>query len=292
METRCLIHNWQEDQVALEHRLKDFVAKREGGKLAVTATAARLGAQTVPIALRSAEPESSPHYGDVVLLRSVRNGGVLALSLAEIPAAVTGDHRKLHCAPLALAGASARSAFQVLSYDGKAGPICYDDKLVLLSAGDLYGDKAVGFVHSESPPVGSQASDQRVTLCVMPALAAAMPYASAFTILPERLDARLGLRGQPVGPSDAFALVHAQSGRRLAGLGSRVRTDFGLEFALGAQTFLTKGSVHQLAGEHKGTRHLTGYGVKPEFSENLWDFVRASEPARPAPREPAAEEEA
>jgi len=201
------------------------------------------------------------------------------LSLAEMPAALDGDHRKLHCAPPALAGESARAAFMLLSYEGKSGPVCYDDKVVFVSAGDFFGDEAVGVVHSEVPAVGSQASDQRVSLRVT----RSMPYSAAFTILPADLEARLGARGQPVGPTDVFSFVHAQSGKRLAGLRTQARTDFGVEFVVAAQTILTKGAVHQLMGEQAGKRLLTGYGVKPEYRENHWCFVRADDGSAPTP---------
>jgi hypothetical protein len=270
----CLLGNWQEDRAALEHRLKDFVAKKDAGALSLAATSARLGERSRPVPLRSAEPAGSPCFGDVVLLRSAGNGGVIAISPAERPLGLDGDHRALACAP-AETGACARTVFQLLSYEGKSGPICYDDKVVLVGAGELFGDATVGFIHTETPPLGAQASDQRVTLRVLPADGARVPYSAAFIVLPADLEARLGLGGAPVGADDMFALAHAQSSKRLAGLAEPLRTDFGLERALSARTLRPHGSVHQLTGERLGTRTLSGYGIKPELAENMWTFVRA-----------------
>ncbi|KAJ1623178.1 hypothetical protein T492DRAFT_1057071 [Pavlovales sp. CCMP2436] len=234
----------------------------------------RIVPQLRPVALRSAEPAGLPCFGDVVLVKSLGNGGVLALSLAEKPLGVLeGEHRKLHCAS-ASTGATARTAFQLHSYDGKTGPVHFDDKVVLVSAGDLFGDEVIAFVHSELPPVGSQASDQRVTLRILPADGSSIPYSAAFSVVPARFDARLGLRGQPIG-SDAITLVHARSGKRIAGLREAMLTDFGAEFMVSAQTMQAKGAVHQLTGERDGKRNITGYGVKGDGEENQWELVRA-----------------
>jgi hypothetical protein len=272
---KCLLGNWQEDRTNLEHRLKDFVAKKESGRLVLSSTTAHLAPQVQPIELRSAEPDGPPCYGDVVLVRSLCNGGVLALSMAEKPLGLEGEHVSLRCAHPSV-GATARTTFHILSYEGKTGPVRYDDKVVLASAGPLFGEAAVGFLHTESPTVGSQASDQQVTIRVLPAQSGPIPYSAAFIILPAHLNARLGLRGQPVGADDAITLVHAQSGKCIAGLRETTRTDFGLEQLLTAKTMLAKGTVHQLTGEQLGTRHLSGYGVKPEYDENKLAFVRAA----------------
>lgn len=278
---QTLVGNWREDRVATETRLKDYVAKRDRGRLALSATSARLMPQLAPVELVAADPEGPPHYGDIVLIRSLHNDGVLAFSMSEKPVGLEGDHAFVSCAP-AEAGGVARTAFRLLSFTGKQGPVCYDDRIVLATAGGLHDDEVLACLTSQMPGQGSQSSDQRVTLRVCED--GVPTYASVFTLLPARMDARLGLLRHPVDASEPIVLVHCQSGKRVAGTHERIRTAFGVEHVVTAQTVLAKGVVHQLTGEKRGKRYITGYGVKPEYEDNRWSIERvARTAARPPP---------
>lgn len=266
----CLIGNWQEDRVIDNQRLQDYAAKRDNGALSIKRTQMRLGPQLASVPLELPASDAPPHYGETVLLQACASKGLLAFSLGDKPLALEGEHAGLFCAAPSI-GPAERTVFKLVSYDGKQGPVRYDDKVAFESASSLFKHESRAFVCSEVPPLGSQASDQGVTLSL--GHGSSIPYSAAFTVLPADMTARLGLLGQPVSRDQPFVLVHCRSGRRLSGVDEDVNTDFGMEKVVTMGTAVAKGVVHQLHGEQMGTRPLTGYGVKQEEIENHWRLV-------------------
>ena len=162
------------------------------------------------------------------------------------------------------------------SYDGTplGEPITYGQK-VCLGFSEQLG--ARGFLGS-MPPGRTQLTTQlinkaEVFMQVVPD-GKRPPYACAWTILPEAVDDRIIAQGAPVAAGAPFVLVHCNSSKRLAGVHISLQTDFGLECAVCAHTYVQTSKVNKMMRETMG-KPTSSLISQSETTENMWTVVYA-----------------
>lgn len=130
-----LLGNWREDDALDEMRLMDFVAQRERGCLAIQKQKGMITPQLAPTQLTAMPSDGIMRSGDVVMLQSSCNGGVLAVSLGQ-PFELNGEMSALQdYAVFAMdSGKSvARNSIKIMGFnDCPAGsPLCFGQKIAL-----------------------------------------------------------------------------------------------------------------------------------------------------------------
>ena len=97
---------------------------------------------------------------------------------------------------------------------------------------------------------------------------AAVPYEAAWMVEPADVGARLGSQGQPVPVDAMVCLVHCATHQRLAATHYQQKTDFGLENAVCAHTFVEHKSVRKMHRERTGLP----FSSREHTAENEWSF--------------------
>ena len=178
-----LLGNWREDDALDEKRLMDHVEAKGTMSLTLLQQEAKIGPQLQPVPLSPAPAAGAVCHGDTVLLKSLLNGGTLAVSVGQKLASETLQHAMFCCPPGA---AVARNAITISSFGGAApmgGAICYGEKVLLtLSCGGLSG--CLASARSGGMPFSTQLINKQEVYHQYVAEGDAPPYACAWCAAP------------------------------------------------------------------------------------------------------------
>jgi len=274
-----LLGNWREDDALNEMRMMDHVSSRESGNLTVIKQKEKFGPQLAPAELSKTPTDGLMRSGDVVMLKSIRNGGAVAVSLGQ-PFEAQGDVSSAREYSVFATDSSkpvARNAIKIVSFDGVAdgSPICYGQKVALCFSDSL---PVAGLLAScPSGRSGLQTtvvSKQEVYMSLIDPVQETVSYDCAWALQPVDMDERLPAQGRPVAATEPFVLVHCGTNRKLAGVQVMLPTDFGTEYAICCHTFTLMGKVNKLMRETRG-KPSADILSRAEETENFFSAVYA-----------------
>ena len=259
--------NWREDDELEALRMKDFLKAKSEGGLYLLATQSKRDVQLQPAALTP----SSSHValGATVALRSACCGGALSVAQGQLFTGETDRHQVF--ANGGAVEATARCALTLASYSGdpaSEAPLRYGEKLTLQFSPAL---GVRGYLASSRPALvhlGTQLLAKQDVYMLELADDAAVPYEAAWMVEPADVGARLGSQGQPVPADAAVCLVHCATHQRLAATHFQAATDFGMENAVCAHTFVEHKSVRKMHRERTGLPFTS----REHTAENEWSF--------------------
>ncbi len=261
--------NWREDDELEALRMKDFLKAKSEGGLYLLQQQAKRDTQLAPAALSPAAAHVS--LGATVALRSACCGGALSVALGQLFTGETDRHQVF--ADAGAVGATARCALTLGAYAPSAaspddGTLRYGQKLTLAFSPAL---GARGYLASSRPALvhlGTQLLAKQDVYMLELAEGAAVPYEAAWMVEPADVGARLGSQGQPVPVDAMVCLVHCATHQRLAATHYQQKTDFGLENAVCAHTFVEHKSVRKMHRERTGLP----FSSREHTAENEWSF--------------------
>jgi len=275
-----LLGNWREDDALGEMRLMDYVGQRDTGNLTLLAQKSKLGPQLAPAPLSKLPADGVLRSGDVVILKSERNGGALSVSLGQAFEAHGEQDSAREYAVFASdsSKAVARNAIKISAWDEAAAadgsPICYGQKVKIAFSESLPVPGLLASCPSGRSGLSTQLINKQEVYMQAYGEYEKTSYDCAWALQPVDVDARVPAQGTPVAAGMAFIAVHCATNRRLAGVEYLLPSDFGMEYSVCCHTYTEMGKVNKLMRETLG-RPSSDHISRSEQSENVWSAVYA-----------------
>jgi len=271
-----LMGNWREDIAVEEWRLADYMDIKGTAAQPSSVIKQRLGSQLDKVPLTTANG-GVVRYGDSLCLRSSCNMGVLAASIGQALRGVSEVPRHpVSCAPPG--PPVARCVLTISSYEGTAQPgdvVKYGDKVLLTFSEQLGVTGCLGSSRPNASNVGSSLWNKQEAYVELLSPGQKPSYDLVWSFMNPEVDQRLVMQGEPVPVAADLLIVHAFTGKRLAGTRIVSPTDFGSEAAVCVHTFTEAHKVHQLETERAGVAPVAICGGRIEEAENIWQIITA-----------------
>lgn len=203
--------------------------------------------------------------GNYILLRNIKTEGFLAVDIDdkssnyEAAFAVTTNPLINYPCP--------RSLFKLEKYESKCeepSPIVYGEKICIMTHSDI--NPCPLYLQSElvTPRSFSRFSRYQEVLAN-----AQKSFNSAWTIEHPDSTLRYSMEGKPISVSDPFVIRHCLTGRLLASDLVEYCNDYGKEYEVCCNNFLTSNKYQTLTAEKEG-RFKIDTKTRIEKEQNLW----------------------
>lgn len=270
--TKCKIGNWYEDMELDEIKYKDYLKRREDGKLVVTSKEGkyekilkRLDLQLFP----NLDNGSDRRYlisENFFLLQNLKTQGFLVgdtddrNSNHKFAISVTTNPKMNFACP--------RNMFQIEKYDKSIDNIVRFGDKVLISSHDLLNDEKL-YLYSQliSPQSYSRFSRNQEVL-----LSSEKSYSTCWVIDHVDPTVRYSIEGNPIPIDEPFILKHCATGRLLASDLVDYNNDYGREFEVCCFNFMSTNKYQVLKAEKEGKVKIDTK-LQVELNQNIWRIV-------------------
>ena len=271
--SKVLIGNWSEDVELEQVRFKDFLKKRETGKLSVHQVQGKIAKSLVPVG-HSFSPDGKLRFGDKIMLGNQKTRGLLAADVGDRVQS-TGFACAVTSSP-SITGPVARAVFiltRVNDRDGFPGDYLHYGQEFTLQTHPKFNSDPL-YLYSSTVTPYSFAKFSRFQEVSMSS------SRGPNTIwLAEHADSRVRFESQglPVTANSDVVLKHNQTGQWLSSDHINYRNDFGLEFEVSCHSYLDTRKTQQLSSEKVGK--ITGdIPTRLQGLENVWRVFTSESP--------------
>lgn len=262
------IGNWSEDLELEEHKLKDYLKKKETGSLMVTGKQRQLE-ESLKSAELSPSPDGMLHFGQMVMLLNHQSRAFLSANPFDAVHKTT-DAYMLTTSPNG--NSCVRNVFELERADEYDG---FDDDVIhygqtfrcRLQPFSQIGEPC--YMHSELVTALAAAKfsrHQEVT-----ALAAPTSETLWQLVYPD-VNSRFETEGEPVAANSPVCIRHVQTGSFLASDEIPYNNIFGTEFEVHCFPYFSLGKTQNLTSEKKG-EITADYALRKHGLPNIWTIV-------------------
>lgn len=161
-----------------------------------------------------------------------------------------------------------RSLFAIEKYNSSSDNVIhYGDKVCLYTHSDIFSEKLYLYSTLISPQIYSRFSRNQ-EVCVN----AKHSYEAAWVIEHPDPTLRYAVEGQPCKAVDQFVIRHCATNRLLASDLVNYYNDYGLEYEMCCNNFLSNNKYQALDAEKVG-RLKVDTPIRTEQSQNCWSFI-------------------
>eukprot|EP00928_Gymnodinium_smaydae_P063519 TRINITY_DN47072_c0_g1_i1.p1 TRINITY_DN47072_c0_g1~~TRINITY_DN47072_c0_g1_i1.p1 ORF type:complete len:338 (+),score=73.03 TRINITY_DN47072_c0_g1_i1:137-1015(+) len=265
------IGNWSEDLETEDIKLKDFLKKKEMGKLAVTAKQQQLEESLVAKEL-SPTPDGALTFGTQVMLCNHQSKAFLAANPYDVK---QKSHEALILTTSPNSMPSARNVFvleRASPMDGFEGDCIHYGQNIRLKLPAFATMHSDSYMHSELVTALAAAKfsrHQEVSALGAPS------GETQWQILHPDNNQRFETDGEVVPAGTPLVMRHVATGSFLASDEIPYHNIFGTEFEVHCYPYFSLGKTQNLCGEKKG--EITGdYALRQHGLPNVWTIVTAT----------------
>ncbi|CEM34597.1 unnamed protein product [Vitrella brassicaformis CCMP3155] len=268
---RCRIGNWSEDEFLEEVRLKDFLKRKQEGRLYVTAKQQRLQR-----CLAATEPSFSPdgllYFGSAVMIVNEETSAFMACDPYDDPSGASNKESNVYTVTTSPHNQPvARNTFiitRVDETDGYPGEVLHFGQHFRLQTHPSLTGWSL-YLHSEpvSPLSASKfARKQEVLFTPNPS------GNTKWKLVHPDMRVRFEMEGEPVAANSAVVIKHVASNTALASVRTAQENEFGREYEVHCHTYLSAQRTHSCMAELKGK--VTGdIDTRPQDERNVWSLL-------------------
>lgn len=278
---KCRIGNWSEEQELQETQMKEYLHRKEHGQLLVHSVQQHLNQSLHEVDL-SYSQDGNVHFGDSVMMYSVKTEGVLSVDVSE-KLASTETAYAVTTSTLTQAHV-ARNVFVIEPQESnvQVGDVLKYGQPFRLRVHPSLKEEPF-YLHSQ--PMSHLASS-KMTRKQLVSMQASRSYDTVWNVQHKDLNTRFEAEGEPVPANAELICLHAQTRQALNSDKHVYHNDFGPEFEVCGYTSLNVGKKQNLYAEKQG-KLTSDTPVRQEDSCNHFAFLTATAPpeAPPAPEE-------
>jgi len=259
------IGNWYEDMVMDETKFKDYIKMKETNNLLVTKKEEKYADSLKKLEIAPFS-EGFLTDGNYLLLQNVQTKGVLVvdkddknLNYDNAFAVTTNPLMNFPCP---------RSLIKIEKYSKSDTPvITYGEKILFVTHQDIVNQELYLYSSLISPQSYSRFSRNQEVLAN-----SEKGYSSCWVIEHPDSTLRYSMEGRPIPINEAFVIRHAATGRLLASDLVDYYNDYGHEYEVCCNNFLTNNKYQTLVSEKEGKLKIDTK-TRTEKDQNLWYAV-------------------